>query len=336
MRTPTFRPFAALLLVVLFGALGAAACAEEGPPLLEAPASLRLGDPLFATLSSTSPLEALTLELRGTAGRLLAKGPVFLVASGPPRYAYEGLAGVPWDAPAGPAELRIAGRAGGKAFTLSRSLAIESRVFAAETIPLSADNTALRTEPDPRKTLEAKRMQELLGLVDPAGLHFDGAFVPPVGPARRSAGFGDRRIYRYSTGASDTSWHAGIDFAVPTGTLVLAPAAGKVVLAEYRLVTGWTMVLEHLPGLYSVYMHLSRVLSPLDSLVARGQVLAWSGATGLATGPHLHWELRAASLPVDPDWFLSPPAAAWLSLPPGPPIDTGAPARASSGDFEGR
>ncbi len=74
-----------------------------------------------------------------------------------------------------------------------------------------------------------------------------------------------------------------------------------------RVVTGLTVVVEHLPGLYSLYFHLSAIQVSEGQMVERGERLGLSGSTGLSTGPHLHWELVAAGRAVDPErWVGSP------------------------------
>jgi murein DD-endopeptidase MepM/ murein hydrolase activator NlpD len=94
---------------------------------------------------------------------------------------------------------------------------------------------------------------------------------------------------------------------VPTGTEVRACGPGKVVLAGFRIVTGNSVVLEHLPGVYSLYYHLDKIEVSEGSMVDAGTVLGLSGATGLATGPHLHWEIRVSGENTDPDAFLGRP-----------------------------
>jgi murein DD-endopeptidase MepM/ murein hydrolase activator NlpD len=98
-----------------------------------------------------------------------------------------------------------------------------------------------------------------------------------------------------------------VDIGVPTGTEVHASAAGKVALARYRIVTGNTVVLEHLPGVFSLYYHMDSIAVSEGSVVQAGGVLGESGSTGLATGPHLHWEIRVSTENTDPDFFLSRP-----------------------------
>jgi murein DD-endopeptidase MepM/ murein hydrolase activator NlpD len=138
-------------------------------------------------------------------------------------------------------------------------------------------------------------------------LHHAGVFSPPVTSTRRTSFFGDRRIYKYSSGLSDTSIHAGVDFGVPTGTPVTSCGAGRIVLAAPRIVTGNSVVIEHLPGVYSLYYHLSAIEVKEGDMVETGTRIGLSGATGLATGPHLHWELRVNGENTDPDVWIARP-----------------------------
>jgi murein DD-endopeptidase MepM/ murein hydrolase activator NlpD len=191
---------------------------------------------------------------------------------------------------------------------LSSLLAVEAKAFSSEDIPLDAANSRLLTETDPRKIEEARKLYEILGRADADALYLDGsAFMLPLVPRRRSAGFGDRRRYLYADGGLGASIHGGMDLAVATGTEVDACAPGRVVLTADRAVTGLTVVVEHLPGLYSIYMHLSTISAAEGQVLERGEALGRSGSTGLSTGPHLHWELRAAGQAVDPEYWLSRP-----------------------------
>lgn len=227
------------------------------------------------------------------------------------RTAYAAILAIPSTAPAGRLLIEIESHASDQSPSrILAELTIEARGrdFAAEEIPLNAGNTALRTSPDPRKTAEALRLQEILNNAGSTVYLKAAAFVPPV-PAntRRTSFFGDRRVYLYSNGKRDTAIHAGIDYGVPTGTKVYAPAGGKVVFAGPRIVTGNSVVLEHAPGLYTLYYHLEKVLAAKGQLLKQGELIAESGSTGLATGPHLHWEIRAGGENTDPDALCAAP-----------------------------
>lgn len=184
--------------------------------------------------------------------------------------------------------------------------AIEPRDFPSETIALNQENTDLRTAPDPKKTSESEMLWAIITRTGNE-IYSGDQFVSPVSSTRRTSAYGDRRVYKYTGGGSDTTIHAGIDIGVPTGTEVRACARGKVVLARPRIVTGNTVILEHLPGLYSLYYHMDKISVQEGIIVEAGFPLGESGSTGLATGPHLHWEIRVSSENADPDVFLSRP-----------------------------
>ena len=183
---------------------------------------------------------------------------------------------------------------------------IGSREFISEVIHLDQANTELRTVEDQQKTAESELLWAILSRTG-TEIYTQSSFLAPVSSTRRTSFYGDRRVYRYSDGSSDTTIHAGIDYGVPTGTEVRSCAAGRVVLARSRIVTGNSVVLEHLPGLYSLYYHMENITIQEGSVVEAGALLGLSGSTGLATGPHLHWEIRVSGEYADPDAFLPRP-----------------------------
>lgn len=98
--------------------------------------------------------------------------------------------------------------------------------------------------------------------------------------------------------------HNGVDFAAGTGTPVRAAADGTVVAAGARGGYGNVVVVDHDNSLATLSAHLSSLAVADGARVARGQVIGYAGATGLATGPHLHFEVRVAGNPVDPLGYL--------------------------------
>ncbi len=115
---------------------------------------------------------------------------------------------------------------------------------------------------------------------------------------RISGLFGAQRVYRGEPG----SYHSGTDVAVPTGTIVRAPADGVVILAAEQPFTleGHLLMLDHGQGLNSAFLHLSRIDVRVGDHVCQGQPVALSGATGRATGPHVHWGLQWLGAKLDP------------------------------------
>lgn len=187
-------------------------------------------------------------------------------------------------------------------FTLPVS--VLAKDFIKETIPLNERNTAIRTDTSSERIAQIDRLNNVLATVNAANIYTIKPFMPPVAPdTRRTSFFGDRRIYAYSSGRTATSEHYGIDYGVPEGTVVSSCADGRVVLAENRISTGWSVVIEHAPGLYSLYYHMSVLNVKEGQIVKQGDRIGLSGATGLATGPHLHWEVRLNKCAVSPDFF---------------------------------
>jgi murein DD-endopeptidase MepM/ murein hydrolase activator NlpD len=185
-------------------------------------------------------------------------------------------------------------------------LDIAGREFIFEEIELNPSLTGIRTAPDPQKTAEAEQLWAILNRTGNEIFCFD-TFCFPVASQRRTSFFGDRRVFKYSNGGSDTSVHAGVDYGVPKGTPVSACGPGRVVLARFRIVTGNSVIIEHLPGVYSLYYHLDHIDTAEGAVVSAGTRLGLSGATGLATGPHLHWEIRVSGENTDPDAFVGRP-----------------------------
>jgi len=122
-------------------------------------------------------------------------------------------------------------------------------------------------------------------------------FVWPVA-GRISGIFGSQRIYAGEPG----DFHGGVDVARPTGTAIVAPADGVVVLAAPAPFTleGNLLIVDHGMGLTSAFLHLSRIDVRVGQAVRQGQPLGAIGATGRATGPHLHWGMVWQGQRIDP------------------------------------
>lgn len=127
-------------------------------------------------------------------------------------------------------------------------------------------------------------------------------FMWPV-TGRISGVYGSQRIYNGTPGTP----HYGVDVARPTGTPVLAPAAGEVTLAEPDLFySGGTVILDHGYGLSSSFLHLSEVSVSVGDQLVPGDVIGAIGATGRATGPHLDWRMSWLNQRIDPQLLVPP------------------------------
>lgn len=94
--------------------------------------------------------------------------------------------------------------------------------------------------------------------------------------------------------------HAGVDFGAPIGTPVRCAGPGEVVAATCMRGFGNVVIVDHGGGISTVYAHLSRIGVRPGQKIGQGQVLGAVGMTGLATGPHLHWEVHVGGRAVDP------------------------------------
>ncbi|RYY47221.1 MAG: M23 family metallopeptidase [Sphingomonadales bacterium] len=156
--------------------------------------------------------------------------------------------------------------------------------------------------PVPRPEFERLRAPELAQINAARRMQSDSQgwrqqMLWPV-TGRISTLFGSQRVYRGEPG----SYHSGIDIAQPTGTVVLAPVDGVVVLAAAKPFTleGNLLMVDHGAGLNSAFMHLSRIDVRVGEHVRRGQPIGRVGMTGRATGPHLHWSLKWRDSRIDP------------------------------------
>jgi murein DD-endopeptidase MepM/ murein hydrolase activator NlpD len=125
---------------------------------------------------------------------------------------------------------------------------------------------------------------------------WDGPFLFPSAGAITGA-FGDGRSYN---GAPVSSRHSGTDFGATEGSPAAASARGRVAFAGFLATRGNSVIIDHGAGVFTGYHHLSRIDVVDGQEIAAGQVVGGIGATGLATGPHLHWELIVGGVNVDP------------------------------------
>lgn len=118
---------------------------------------------------------------------------------------------------------------------------------------------------------------------------------------RISGVYGSQRVYNGTPGNP----HYGLDIAAPTGTPVVTPLGGVVVLAEDDLFySGGTIIVAHGAGLFSSFLHLSSVDVEVGQVLERGAPLGKIGSTGRATGPHLDWRMNWRNQRVDTQWLL--------------------------------
>jgi murein DD-endopeptidase MepM/ murein hydrolase activator NlpD len=179
-------------------------------------------------------------------------------------------------------------------------ITIAPREFRSETLTLNPSLTSLVADPNPQRTIESEQLWAIIARTGNRIYH-TGPFILPVLSTRRTSQFGTRRINAYSDGRRVTSIHAGVDFGIPTGTEVYACGRGRIVLSRNRILSGYSVIIEHAPGVYSMYYHLDSLLVKEGDIVDAGRTIGFSGSTGFSTGPHLHWEIRVSTENTDPD-----------------------------------
>ena len=210
------------------------------------------------------------------------------------RQAWFALAGVDVEAPAGPSTLRIIEHAGDSVRDLSRTVEIHPAHYRTGTLTVAPKFV----EPGPEALLQIEAERQLKDGVfaasSPEPLWL-GSFRRPVS-APPTASFGVRRIFNGKL----ASIHKGMDFRAATGTPVRAGNSGVVVVARPLYYEGNCVVIDHGLGLFTLSMHLSRIDVQVGQRVTTGDRLGLSGATGRATGPHLHWSVRWQGAYLDP------------------------------------
>lgn len=147
---------------------------------------------------------------------------------------------------------------------------------------------------------EEIQMQAVPKIVE-RGTKIPPTYIRPISGGRQSSGFGRRKAP--TKGAS--TYHKGIDWAVPTGTAVVASSAGTVTKAGWGSGYGYVVYIRHADGRETRYAHLSKVLVKAGQSVSQGQKIALSGNTGRSTGPHLHFEILINGSAVNPLKYLN-------------------------------
>lgn len=171
-----------------------------------------------------------------------------------------------------------------------RSWSIQ-RVNVARNLPREGDESWTRREAEVLRINAARERQ-----TGAEGWKQD--FIWPA-RGRISGRFGSQRIYRGEPG----SYHGGVDVAAGAGAPVVAPADGVIVFAADAPLSfeGNLVILDHGAGLSSSFLHLSRIDVREGQRVRQGEAIGRVGATGRATGPHLHWALTWNGAKLDPE-----------------------------------
>jgi len=144
---------------------------------------------------------------------------------------------------------------------------------------------------------------ELLGQIYDIFTHQwlgEGPFIIPS-EGEANPNFGEKRIFNNEP----RSPHSGVDISSPFGAPVMASNSGRIVLAKNLYFAGNTVIIDHGLGVFTSYLHFSKILAKRGDIVRKGDVIGEIGATGRVTGPHLHWGVKVSGSRIDPFSLLS-------------------------------
>ncbi len=292
---------AALLLLVLLLGEGSSARPAEAPLVVRHAGRLTIR--ADQTLAFPGGLVSVEVRSRRAIGGVMyaildgRRCPFFYRAG-----AFTALVPIPPTMAGGPATLGVEVRGGRSRQRVAVPIEIAPRQYRERTVVIPEPKRPLVTQR--AAVRDGRQVQQLLRTVS-SERQWQGAFRPPV-DAEPVDTYGAPMTY---VGASPVEasmdsihgeYHRGLDYAVPAGTVVQAPAAATVLLARPLSLTGQTLILDHGQGVVSALFHLSRIdVREGDWVEARAPV-ALSGETGVAADAHLHWAVYVLGVAVDP------------------------------------
>ena len=259
------------------------------PPLIDLrPAQVGNGETMLVWVHAPGAADA-TLEFSGASYSLLQAGEVFW-----------GLVGVPSNEAPGSGTLAVTTRS-----ATGDAIQTEQAEYEVVAVERPVDYVTLTVEQASVLTAEASQRERELRALQFA--QFDRSarwttfFRRPVdGPI--TTAFGSGRSYN---GGPVGSLHTGTDFAGGLGVPVIAAAPGRVAWVGEMPIRGNAVIVDHGAGVKSGYHHLDSISVAVGDAVEAGQQLGEMGESGLATGPHLHWEVTVWGVNVDPmSWIV--------------------------------
>ena len=249
-----------------------------------------LGDPVVVEVAASGAVDNLVLLWRG------GTWPMREIAPG----RYEGLIGVDLDDPEGPAAVAAEGFLGGARFRAEAELKVSPREFPVQELTLPKGMAEFDDATLLRIAAEAAELSGRLSRVTPP--RWRTPFLPPV-EEYRPVNFGARRVIN----GDPRMPHSAVDIRLPAGTPVRAIADGRVAFAGEQYFGGRSVVIDHGGGVFSLYYHLKEYSVVEGQEISRGDRVGSVGATGRATGPHLHFGVRVPGGRVDPTRLLALP-----------------------------
>jgi murein DD-endopeptidase MepM/ murein hydrolase activator NlpD len=219
--------------------------------------------------------------------------------------------GVDLDAKAGAHSAEVTFRYGdGRSRSVLEPVTVKAQKFPTTELKVEDRYVELGPEDAARAAREAQETDAIYATLT-SECYWSASFVAPIHGAKDGRNFGHRRVFNGQPRAP----HSGADLRADVGTPVYASNRGRVVLAKDLFYSGNAVIVDHGVGVYTMYLHLSKIDVAPGAMVERGQLLGLAGATGRVTGPHLHWGVRIVDARVDPFSLLRlgaqpPPAGA--------------------------
>jgi murein DD-endopeptidase MepM/ murein hydrolase activator NlpD len=244
--------------------------------------ALRPGEAILVTVTAPADASSITITAFGETWPAHRDG----------EFAWRALIGIDLDRRPGPFAVTATSN-GTQAGTVRRTLTVLPAHFRRRVLRVAPDYVNPPPDLLARITSEAAFTRDLYehSASEPA---WRAGFLRPVREPANSA-FGSRSVFN----GEPRSPHAGTDFLSPAGTVVHAPASGRIVAARDLFFTGNTVIIDHGAGVFSMLAHLSRLDVHEGQDISAGEPVGLVGATGRVTGPHLHWALRIGGARVD-------------------------------------
>jgi murein DD-endopeptidase MepM/ murein hydrolase activator NlpD len=185
--------------------------------------------------------------------------------------------------------------AGGRRETRTEIIEVRGKTFPTTRLTVAPKYVELSPEDQARVEAESKEIRAVYAQLTPRK-YWTQPFRSPIPGATGGRNFGHRRVFNNQP----RDPHSGADLRAGTGAEIRASNIGRVVLAKDYFFNGNSVFIDHGLGVYTMYLHLSKISVKVGDVVERGQVIGLAGATGRVTGPHLHWGARILDARVDP------------------------------------
>jgi len=266
-----------IIIIILISSFSGTASFAVEPSIVIAPKTIVPGGLMVVTVKKTAgPVE----------GSFNGKHLYF----NPAKKAYQAVVGIDLNADPGtyPLALTVDGR------SIKRDVVIARKKYPVQKLTLPEDMVVLSPENEARTEREQRRMAAIWPF-DSLRV-WRGSFIDPLPGKALGTPFGVRRIINNIP----KNPHSGVDITADEGEPVRAPNDGVVILVDDQFYSGNSVVLDHGQGIYTMFFHLSMFKVKYGQAVRKGDVIAFVGSTGRATGAHLHWGARVQGAKVDP------------------------------------